>query len=106
MPLPPQDGAHPIRVAIAIADPGLREQIVRACRELDLALAADEGAEGDVVLADRPLETATPVIALRFGPIGETWSCDVRASVPPDIDATTLGAVIAVVAAGLTVMPR
>jgi DNA-binding CsgD family transcriptional regulator len=107
MPLRSQDGARPIRVAIAIADPDLREQIVRACRELDLALAEDDSTGGgvDIMLADRPLETATPIIALTFGPI-ETWSCDVRAYVPPDIDATTLGAVITIVAAGLTVLPR
>jgi DNA-binding CsgD family transcriptional regulator len=108
MPLRPQGAASPIRVAVAIADRGLREHIVRACRELDLDLAEEEGAgdDVDIVLADRPPETATPVIALTFAPLGETWSCDIRACVPPDIDATTLGAVIAVVAAGLTVMPR
>jgi DNA-binding CsgD family transcriptional regulator len=86
----------------------LRERIVRACRELDFEVADSEdvGRDVDIVLADRPLQTATPVIALTFEPIGETWSCDVRARVPPDINAPTLGAVIAVVAAGLTVMPR
>jgi DNA-binding CsgD family transcriptional regulator len=108
MPLAPQDRARPIRVAVAIADPSLRAHIARACRELDLdfAEAEDVGPDVDIVLADRPLETATPIIAMTFGPIGEAWSCDVRARVPPDIDATTLGAVIAVVAAGLIVMPR
>jgi DNA-binding CsgD family transcriptional regulator len=107
MPLRPQDGARPIRVALAIADPSLRDHIVRACREIDVDLGENESAEGDVdiVLADRPVETAMPVVALTFAPIAENWSCDVRANVPPDIDATTFGAVITVVAAGLTVMP-
>lgn len=107
MPLRPQDGVRPIRVAVAIADPSLRDHIVQACSEFDLELADGEdlGRGIDIVLADRALETATPVIALTFAPIGETWSSDVRASVPPDIDAPTLRAVIAVVAAGLTVMP-
>jgi DNA-binding CsgD family transcriptional regulator len=108
MPFAPQDGAAPVRVAVAIADPSLRERIVHACRHLDFELADSEGVgcDVDIVLADRQLETATPVIAFTFDPIGDSWSCDVRASVPPDIDAKTLGAVIAVVAAGLTVMPR
>jgi DNA-binding CsgD family transcriptional regulator len=106
MSLRAQDGARPIRVALAIADPGLRQHIVRACRGLDLDLREHASGEGDVVLADRPVETAIPVIALTLGPIGENWSCDVRANVPPDIDAATLGAVIAVVSAGLTVVPR
>jgi DNA-binding CsgD family transcriptional regulator len=95
-----------MRVAIAIADPGLREHIVRACRELALDLVEGEEVEDiDAVLADRPFETAGPVIAVTFEPTGETWPCDVRACVPPDIDERTLGAVIAIVAAGLTVMP-
>jgi DNA-binding CsgD family transcriptional regulator len=106
MPLRPQDGARPIRVALAIADPGLRQHIVRACRELDLDFRENGSGEGDIVLADRPVETAIPVIALTLGPIDESWSCDVCANVTPDIDTTTFGAVIAVVAAGLTVMPR
>jgi DNA-binding CsgD family transcriptional regulator len=107
MPLRPQERAPPVRVAVAIADSTLREHIVRACRELDFELADSEdvGRDVDIVLADRPLETAAPVIALTFERIGETWSCDVRARVPPDIDAKTLGAVIAVIAAGLTVRP-
>lgn len=108
MPLPPQDGTPPVRVAVAIAEASLREHIVRACREFDFELAdsKDLGHDIDIVLADRPLDTATPIIALTFAPIGEAWSCDVRARVPPDIDAPTLRAVIAVVAGGLTVMPR
>jgi DNA-binding CsgD family transcriptional regulator len=108
MPLRPQDGAPPVRVAVAIADPDLRDRIVRACLELDLELAESEdaGRDVDIVLADRPLGTATPVIAMTLGPIGEAWSCDVRAILPPDIDPKTLRAVIAVVAAGLIVMPR
>lgn len=108
MPLAPQDRPRPIRVAVAIADSSLRARIARACRELDLDLAEAEDAarDVDIVLADRPLETATPIIAMSFGPIGEAWSCDVRAILPPDIEPKTLGAVIAVVAAGLIVMPR
>ena len=107
MPLRPQDGASPMHVAVAITHPGLREYIVRTCRELalDLAESNEAGEDVDIVLADRPLETAAPVIALTFEPTDETWPCDVRACVPPDIDKRTLGAVIAVVAAGLTVMP-
>jgi len=58
------------------------------------------------VLADRPVATAAPVIALVPGASAPAWRCDLRAVVPPDIGAATLAAVIAVVAAGLAVMPR
>ena len=73
MPLPPQDGTPPVRVAVASAEASLREHIVRACREFDFELADSEdlGRDVDIVLADRPLDTATPIIALTFAPIGE-----------------------------------
>jgi DNA-binding CsgD family transcriptional regulator len=108
MPLRPHDWTQPIRVALRIADPALLARIVRACEERDVILAGgDEAADdAEIVLADRPLQAAGRVIALGFGQPREAWPCDVRARVPGDIDATTLGAVIAVVAAGLTVMPR
>ena len=58
------------------------------------------------MLSDRPLATAAHVIALASGQESEAWPDDIRGIVPADIDATTLGAVIAVVAAGLVVMPH
>lgn len=108
MPLRPQNRTRPIRVALQVADPVLRARIVRACEGRDVVLAGGDEAidDAEIVLADRPLEAAAPVIALAFGRLGETWPCEVRARVPPDIDATTLGAVIEVVAAGFTVTPR
>jgi DNA-binding NarL/FixJ family response regulator len=83
--------------------------MVRACARANIALAgpadADDGA--DIVLADRPLETAAPVIALAATTARrQDWRCDLRAVVPPDLDDATLGAVISVVAAGFTVMPH
>jgi DNA-binding CsgD family transcriptional regulator len=108
MPLRPQNRTRPIRVALQVADPVLRARIVRACEGRDVVLAGGDEAidDAEIVLADRPLEAAAPVIAVAFGRPGETWPCEVRGCVPPDIDATTLGAVIEVVAAGFTVTPR
>jgi DNA-binding NarL/FixJ family response regulator len=67
-------------------------------------------ADADVAIADRPVEFAGPVIALAPAvpaPTAEagTWRCDVRAVVPADVDAVALGAVITVIAAGLSVAP-
>ncbi len=104
----PQSVAPAIRVALEIADRGLCERIIIACEEADgdiVIAGPDETPEDvDVVLADRPTETSTPVIAIvaRFEP--QQWHCDLRAAVPPDTE--PIGAVIRVVAAGLTVMPR
>src|SRR5579872_803481 len=96
----------PTRVVLCIAEPGLRHRIATACIDLGIALAPDgELAERPaVVLADRPAAVAGPTIAI--APAVPAWPCDLRAAVPPDIDAATLGAVIAVVAAGLAVVPR
>jgi len=109
---------RPIRVALRVADRALRERIVHACTDAGIGVAgagghrdgvdtdSDVDFDADVVLADHAVETGAPVIALASDDQGETWSADVRAVVPPDIDAATLGAVIAVVAAGLVVMAR
>lgn len=108
----------PIRVALHVADPALRARIVCACERANIEVAGDP-AGANMVLADGPLETAAPVIAFvpssQPGPAGALaatsaqalgWPCDVRAEVPANLDAVTLGAVIAVVAAGLDVMPH
>jgi DNA-binding CsgD family transcriptional regulator len=125
----------PIRVALCIGDEALRERIVGmfahdpvrktynfsgscvACAvagagAVAAAAPAEDGA--DLVLADRPPETPAPVIAFARGSAGNSgasgwtsdWACDIRAVVPSDIDATMLGAVIAVVAAGFDVKPH
>jgi DNA-binding NarL/FixJ family response regulator len=98
----------PIRVALCVADRALRAHIVDACEDADIAVADPDEAidDVDIILADRPVETVAPVIALASGEESETWPAGVRAVVPADIDAATLVAVIAVVAAGLVVMPR
>jgi DNA-binding NarL/FixJ family response regulator len=67
-------------------------------------------ADADVTITDRPVEFVGPVIALvptTLAPIAEaaTWRGDVRAVVPADVDATVLGAIITVIAAGLSVVP-
>jgi DNA-binding CsgD family transcriptional regulator len=87
---------RPIRVALYIADRALRADIADACEDAELDVAE----EGDVVLADRPIDTAVPVIALVSGETRSTWPANVRAVVPADVDATMLAAIITVVAAG------
>jgi DNA-binding CsgD family transcriptional regulator len=87
---------RPIRVALYIADRALRADIADACEDAELDVAE----EGDVVLADRPIDTAVPVIALVFGETPRTWPANVRAVVPADVDATMLAAIITVVAGG------
>jgi DNA-binding CsgD family transcriptional regulator len=107
-----------MRVALHIADPALRARIVRACKQTNVESDGDI-ANADVVLADKPLKTSAPVIAFASrsyrepaGALAATsvpasaWPCDVRAELPADLDATTVGAVIAVVAAGLNVKPH
>jgi two-component system, NarL family, nitrate/nitrite response regulator NarL len=90
-----------------VADRALRERTTRALAEAgDFASAGL--ADADVTIADRPVEFAGPVIALvptTPVPIAEAvrWRGDVRAVVPTDVDATVLGAVITVIAAGLGV---
>lgn len=121
MPPPP---TPPIRVALCIGDEALRERVtgmfapdpIRKVFGLSgspIACAlAEDGA--DLVLADRPPDTPVPVIAFARSPAGgpgaSGWTsdqtCDIRAVVPSDIDATMLGAVLAVVAAGFEVRPH
>jgi two-component system, NarL family, nitrate/nitrite response regulator NarL len=67
-------------------------------------------ADADVTIADQPAEFAGPVIALAptaLAPIAvaAAWHGDVRAVLPADVDATVLGAVITVIAAGQSVAP-
>jgi DNA-binding CsgD family transcriptional regulator len=96
-----------IRVAVHVADRALRERMTRALGEAgDFALAGP--GDADVTIADRAADVAGPVIALApTALVSEVaaWRCDVRAVVPADVDATTLGAVITVIAAGLSVAP-
>jgi DNA-binding NarL/FixJ family response regulator len=103
-----QNRTRPIRVALRVADRALRARIIGACEDAGIAVADPDEAFGgvDVVLADHPVESAAPVIALASGEAHEAWPSDVRAVVPADIDAATLAAVVAVVAAGLVVMPH
>jgi len=97
-----------IRVALCVADHALRAEIADACEDADITVAEpDEPVEdADVVLADRPVETAMPVIALVSGEAREGWTADARAVIPPDVDAATLAAIITVVAAGYALAPR
>jgi DNA-binding CsgD family transcriptional regulator len=104
--------AGPIRVVLYVADSVLLADIADACENADIAVEASPpdppplaGEDWDVALADRPLETAMPVIALGSDDTGENWPANVRAVVPADLDAATLVAVITAVAAGYALAP-
>jgi hypothetical protein len=115
-----------------IADCALRADIADACEGAGIAVVASlpsplpppsltlpalrgsdgweqaEGrkeADGDVILTDRPIETAVPAIALVSGEPPRVWPANVRAVVPADVDAATLVAIITVVAAGYALAP-
>jgi DNA-binding NarL/FixJ family response regulator len=92
----------PIRVALDIADRALRADIAETCEDADITVAED----ADVVLADRPVETAVQVIALVSGETRRVWPANVRAVVPADVDAATLAAIITVVVAGYALVQR
>jgi DNA-binding NarL/FixJ family response regulator len=101
-----------IRVALYIADRALRAEIAETCEDADIAVAMDADVAladvvlVDVVLADRPVETAVPVIALVSSETRNIWPANVHAVVPADVDAATLVAIITVVAAGYALVPR
>jgi DNA-binding NarL/FixJ family response regulator len=100
---------RPIRVAIHVADRALRERLTRALVEAGNFASAGLG-DADVTIADGPEGLAGPVIALVPAvavpdAAAAVWRSDVRAVLPADVDATTLGAVITVIAAGLSVTP-
>ncbi len=115
-----------------IADGALRADIADACEGAGIAVTAcrpspplppslsfsrlperdgweqaesREEADGDVILTDRPIETAVPAIALVSGEPPRVWPANVRAVVPADVDAATLVAIITVVAAGYALAP-
>ncbi len=97
-----QTRPRPIRVAIRVADRSVRERMTRMLAEAGNFAPAGFG-DADVTIADGPADVGGPVIALV--PLAEAaaWRGDVRAALPVDIDAPTLGAVITVIAAGLSV---
>jgi DNA-binding NarL/FixJ family response regulator len=100
---------RPIRVAVHVADRALRERMARALGEAGNFASAGLG-DADVTIADAPEDVAGPVIALVPTVVvpdaaSAAWQSDVRAVLPNDVDATTLGAVITVIAAGLSVAP-
>ncbi len=100
-PLPRQG---PVRVAVRVADPALRERIVLVLREAGDFPSGRRG-EADVTITDHAGDVGGPVIALAPAAEAAAWRIDVRAVLPPDVDATLLGAAIIVVAAGLAVAP-
>jgi DNA-binding CsgD family transcriptional regulator len=95
---------RPIRVAIHVADRTLRERMTRTLAAAGNFVPAGFG-DADVTIADGPPDAVGPVIALVPFAEAAAWRRDVRAVLPADIDAPTLGAVITVIAAGLSVAP-
>jgi two-component system, NarL family, nitrate/nitrite response regulator NarL len=83
----------------------LRERITMMLREAAENFAAGQRGDADVTIADHATDIAGPVIALASAEEAAAWRLDVRATLPPDVDAMLLGAAITVVAAGLTVAP-
>jgi DNA-binding NarL/FixJ family response regulator len=78
--------------------------MTRAIEEAGNFASAGLG-DADVTIADGPPQVGGPVIALVPFAEAAAWRSDVRAVLPADVDATTLGAVITVIAAGLGVAP-
>jgi DNA-binding CsgD family transcriptional regulator len=109
--LRPRARTRPFRVALRVADRVVRTRIARACADAGIAVANagaardGTGVDADIVVADQPVDTMAPMIALTSGE-DDAWPGDVRAVVPADIDAATFAAVVTVVAAGLVVTPR
>jgi DNA-binding NarL/FixJ family response regulator len=95
---------RPIRVAIHVADAALRERLTRKLGAAGNFAPTGIG-DADVTIADAPPDTAGPVIALVPTAAAAAWRNDVRAVLPADVDGTTLGAVVTVIAAGLSVAP-
>ena len=109
-----------VRVALRFANRALHDRIAAACTDIGVLVAAPDGADdvACIVLADHPLETASPTIIIGAGSevgigrgdVHTPWngadSADIRAIVPDHIKPEVLGAVIKVVAAGLVVLPR
>jgi DNA-binding CsgD family transcriptional regulator len=82
----------------------LRERITLALREAG-DFTTDERSGADVTIADHSADVAGPVIALAPAEETAAWRSDVRAVLPTEVGATLLGAVITVIAAGLTIEP-
>jgi DNA-binding NarL/FixJ family response regulator len=99
---------RPIRVVLYVADHALRADIADACEDAGITVVDLDAPieDADVVLADRPIETDVPMIALASGEAREGWPTEVRAVVPTDVDAATLAAIIIVVASGYALVPR
>jgi DNA-binding CsgD family transcriptional regulator len=103
-PLPRQRQGSAVRVAVRVADPVLRERITLVLREAGDFPPGRRG-EADVTIADHATDISGPVIALAPAAEAAAWRIDVRAVLPPDVDAALLGAAITVIAAGLAVAP-
>ena len=99
---------RPIRVALYVADHALRADIADACEDAGIGVADLDAPieDADVVLADRPVETDVPMIALTSGEAREGWPTEVCAVVQTGVDAATLTAIIIVVATGYALVPR
>jgi DNA-binding NarL/FixJ family response regulator len=82
----------------------LRERVTLVLREAGDFPSGRRG-EADVTIADHATDVGGPVIALAPAAEAAAWRIDVRAVLPPDVDAALLGAAITVIAAGLAVAP-
>lgn len=102
------DAAAPrIAVCIAISDPILAQRmyaLLAGDAGLEVALDRRHGREPDVFLADHlPAQPGPSIIIDDSAPRVDPWDADVRAVLPPSIDAGLLRAAIRVVAAGFMI---
>jgi DNA-binding NarL/FixJ family response regulator len=107
MTAPGDPAARRIRVCIAISDPLLKRRMISLLADdvgLDIAVGRDGGRDPDVFLADDLRAPPGPSIIIDDGAQSvDALDADVRAVLPPSVDAELLRAAIRVVAAGLMI---
>lgn len=107
MTAPGDPAARRIGVCVAISDPLLARRMMSLLAGdvgLDVAFGLDESRDRDVFLTDHVRAQPGPSIIIDDGAQGvDALDADVRAVLPPSVDAELLRAAIRVVAAGLMI---
>lgn len=96
-----------IVVCVAISDLALAKRmasLLSSDGRFDVYLSLDDNRDADVILADRIEASLRPSIIIYDSDHGpDAWDADVRAVLPPTIDADLLRAAIVMVAAGFAI---
>jgi DNA-binding CsgD family transcriptional regulator len=103
MTAPSDPVARRIGVCIMISDPVLAQRmntLLAGDGGLEVVLGLDDRRDPDVFLADHDGIPPGPSIIIDDGADSQAWDTDVRAVLPPGVDAELLRATIRVVAAG------